>query len=250
MSSGPTVNSTAPPTTPTKQIPLADDLSAKAAPPAKSNGCRNLLIGCGCLTAVSFALGMAGTYWVVNNWRFLAAESSSLFIKSAVRELQIPVAQRQRINQRLDQLAQQYTDGELTDEQLVRILKNIVEGPLLPAGSVLVVERQYLDDSGLDAVEKEAARGAIQRFAHGSLDESIPPETVSEVLDTISESGGPEGQRNFRQFLTDDELRDFVTAATEAADEAGVPAEVPDVNFADEFDKAVDEALDPDRRSP
>ena len=202
---------------------------------------------------MSFALGIlgvAGTFWAINNWRFLAAESSSLFIKSAVRELQIPVAQRKRINQRLDQLAQQFTDGELTDEQLGRILKNIVEGPLLPAGSVLVVERQYLDDSGLDAVEKEAARGAIQRFAHGSLDESIPPETVSEVLDTISESGGPEGQRKFRQFLTDDELRDFVTAATEAADKAGVPAEVPDVNFADEFDKAVDAALDPDRRSP
>ena len=250
MAYDPTAASTAPPTTPTSQIPLADDLSDNSVTPVKSNGCRNVLIGCGCLTAVSFALVLAGTFWVVSNWRFLAAESSSLFIKSAIRELEIPVTQRQRINQRLDQLAQQFTDGELTDEQLGRILKNISEGPLLPAGSALVVERQYLDKSGLDAVEKEAARRAIQRFAHGSLDESITPETVSDVLDTISDSGGPEGQRQFRQFLSDDDLRDFITAATVAADEAGVPAEVPDVNFADEFDKAVDVALDPDRRSP
>ncbi len=32
-------------------------------------------------------------------------------------------------------------------------------------------------------------------------------------------------------------------AAAKAADDAAFPAEVPDVNFADEFDKAIDEAL-------
>ncbi|MEE3373338.1 MAG: hypothetical protein VX346_28640 [Planctomycetota bacterium] len=233
-----------------RQIPLPGGPSPTAATPKKSKGCRNLMIGCGCLTAVSLLLALAGTFWVARNWRFLAAQTGSLVIKSTIRELQIPSAQRQRINQRLDQLAQQYTDGDLSEEQLGRILQNITTGPLLPAGSALVVERQYLDNSGLDTTEKEAARRAIQRFAHGSLNESIPSDTVGDVLDTISDSGGPEGQRTFRQSLSDDELRDFIAAAIEAADDAEVPAEVPDINFADEFDKAVDEALAPGTRNP
>ena len=199
---------------------------------------------------MGFVIAAVGSYWVMSNWRFLAAETGSLVIKRAIRELQIPAEQRRRIDRRLDQLAQQYADGDLSDEQLGHILKVISESPLLPAASALVVERQYLDDSGLDADEKEDARREIERFAYGSLDESISPDTVSAVLDTISDRESPEGPRTFRQSLTDDELRNFVVAATEAADEAGVPAEVPEINFADEFDKAVDEALAPGTRNP
>ena len=249
MCHDPTVDSTTHLTTP-RQIPLPNAASPAATSPAQSKGCRNLLLGCGCLIAVGFVIAAVGSYWVMSNWRFLAAETGSLVIKRAIRELQIPAEQRRRIDRRLDQLAQQYADGDLSDEQLGHILKVISESPLLPAASALVVERQYLDDSGLDADEKEDARREIQRFAYGSLDESISPDTVSAVLDTISERESPEGPRTFRQSLTDDELRDFVVAATEAADEAGVPAEVPEINFADEFDKAVDEALAPGTPNP
>jgi hypothetical protein len=249
MRHDPTVDSTNHLTTP-RQIPVPNDVSPAAAPPAQSKGCRNLLLGCGCLIVLGFVIATAGSLWVMSNWRFLAAETGSLVIKTAIRELQIPAQQRRRIDRRLDQLAQQYADGDLSDEQLEHILKVISESPLLPAASALVVERQYLDDSGLDADEKETARREIQRFAYGSLDESISPDTVSAVLDTISERESPEGPRTFRQSLTDDELRDFVVAATEAADEAGVPAEVPEINFADEFDKAVDEALAPGTPNP
>ena len=109
---------------------------------------------------MGFVIAAVGSYWVMSNWRFLAAETGSLVIKRAIRELQIPAEQRRRIDRRLDQLAQQYADGDLSDEQLGHILKVISESPLLPAASALVVERQYLDDSGLDADEKEDARRA------------------------------------------------------------------------------------------
>ena len=249
MSDDPTVDSTSHPPPP-RQIPLPNGASPAATPPTQSKGCRNLLLGCGCLTAVGFVIATVGSFWVVSNWRFLAAETGSLFIKRAIRELRIPAEQRQRIDRRLDQLAQQYADGDLSAEELGQIVKVISESPLLPAASALVVERQYLDQSGLNADEKEAARREIQRFAYGSLDESISPDTVSAVLDTISDRESPEGPRTFRQSLTDEELRGFVVAATEAANEAGVATEVPEINFADEFDKAVDEALAPGTRNP
>ena len=62
------------------------------------------------------------------------------------------------------------------------------------------------------------------------------------MLDTISVEN-VQGQREFKQQLSDDEVRTFVDAAKQAADDAGVAEEVPEINFADEFDKAVDEAL-------
>lgn len=108
----------------------------------------------------------------------------------------------------------------------------------MPAGVSLFVKRVYIRDSGLDEAEKEAAHIEIQRFARGVIDESIPEEKREAIFDMIS-TMDPQGNRQFKQKLTDAELRAFI----EAADEAGVPTEVPEINFADEFDKAIDEAL-------
>ena len=106
----------------------------------------------------------------------------------------------------------------------------------------LFVKRVYIRDSGLSDDEKAAAEIAIHRFARGVIDESIPEAEREAVLDTIS-SENAQGQREFKQKLTDDEVRAFVNAAKQAADDAGVAEEVPEINFADEFDKAIDEAL-------
>ena len=90
--------------------------------------------------------------------------------------------------------------------------------------------------------EKDAARIATRRFTHGTIRQIISEQQANSVLDTISSVNG-EGERTFRHPITDEELRAFVAAAKQAADDAGVPEDVPEVNFADEFDKAIDDAL-------
>ena len=230
-----------------RQIPLTDGQAPIRATAVKSHGCRNTLAGCGCVSTLLF---VAGTFWIINNWRFLAADTGNLVIKAAIREFQIPPDQRQQINRRLDQLVRRYKEGEISEQQLGRVLENVIEGPMIPAGSALLAERQYLDASGLDEEEKESARRSIRRFTHGAIDESIPSKTVDNVLDTISDSNSQDGQRVFRQSLSDDELRVFISAATQAADAAEVPLDIPAVNFADEFDKAVDDALSAETISP
>lgn len=71
----------------------------------------------------------------------------------------------------------------------------------------------------------------------------IPEATIDSVLDHVSVKK-PDNQREFKETLTDEEIRAFIEAATKASDDAEVPAEVPTINFADEFDRAVNEALD------
>jgi hypothetical protein len=163
-------------------------------------------------------------------------------MKEGLNELEVPDDQRKRMHDRIDEVGQQFKDGKLEIEQVLAIFEKLSKSPILPAGVSLFVKRVYIRDSGLDEEEKAAADIAIQRFSRGVIDGSIPEAKREAVLDMISTKQA-DGNRQFKQKLTDDELRDFLKAVTETADEAGVPAEVPEINFADEFDKAIDEAL-------
>jgi len=164
-------------------------------------------------------------------------------MKEGLEELDVPDDQRKRMHGRIDDVGQQFKDEKLDLEQVMAIFERLSKSPILPAGVSLFVKRVYIRDSGLDEEEKAAADIAIQRFSRGVIDGSIPEAKREAVLDMIS-TKDVNGNRQFEQELTDEELRDFLQTVTETADEAGVPAEVPEINFADEFDKAIDEALD------
>ena len=207
------------------------------------SGCAIAGIGCAVIVVAGLIAVVIGGFWVANNVRELGTDLAVTAMKEGLNELEVPDEQRERMHDRIDDVGQQFKDGKLEIEQVMAIFKKLSESPILPAGVSLFVKRVYIRDSGLDEDEKAAADIAIQRFSRGVIDNSIPEAKREAVLDMIS-TKKPDGNREFKQKLTDDELRDFLKAVTEAADEAGVPAEVPEVNFADEFDKAIDEALD------
>lgn len=215
------------------------------APPARKeglSGCALAAIGCGVVLLLAVVLGGLGAWWLATNVRSVGADIAATALKEGLNELDLPADQQTRINARIDDVAQQFKDQKLTVEEVVHIFEKIGQGPLMPAGLALVVKRAYIRDSGLSDEEKAAAEVAIHRFARGVIDESIPEPTRESVLDLIS-TADAQGNRQFKQTLTDDEVRAFVDAAKQAADDAGVAEEVPEVNFADEFDKAIDEAL-------
>jgi hypothetical protein len=213
-------------------------------PPQKEglSGCAIAAIGCGVVLVILLIVGGLGIWWVANNARTFGAEIAAEVLKASLQELDLPPDQQTRIDARIDDIAQQFKDEKLNGEDVGRIFQRIAEGPLMPAGLALFVKRVYIRDSGLSDDEKAAAEVAIHRFARGVIDESIPEAEREAVLDTIS-SMDAQGQREFKQKLTDDEVRAFVDAAKQAADDAGVAEDVPEINFADEFDKAIDEAL-------
>ena len=207
------------------------------------SGCQKVLLGCGVVLLIFLIAGGLFIWWLTANFRRIGADFTTKMLKQGMRELQLPDDQQTRIFQRIDQISQQFKDEEITLEQVGHIFEVIGESPLMPAGTALLVQRTYLDKSGLTEAEKEAARLSIRRFARGTIEQSIPEERSNEVLDLISTKDSQDNSRQFEETLTDAQLRLFIAEAKKAADEAEVAAEIPEINFADEFDKAVDEAL-------
>ena len=224
--------------------PSVDPLEPAVSGPQKEgmSGCAIAAIGCGIAALVLVIIAVIGIWWLSSNVRNIGTDIAVSAMKDALQEIDVPEDQRQRMHTRIDEVGQQFKDGKLDMQQVVAIFEQLSKSPLLPAGIALVVRRAYLRDSELSEDEKAAADVSIQRFARGVIDKSIPEATRESILDMIS-SRDAEGNRTFKQQLTDDELREFVAATKQAADEAGVPEDVPEINFADEFDKAVDLAL-------
>jgi len=207
------------------------------------SGCAIAGIGCAVIVVLGLIVAVIFGFWVAQNGRELATDLAVSAMKEGLNELEVPDDQRQRMHARIDEVGQQFKDGKLELQQVGAIVEKLSKSPILPAGVSLFVKRVYIRDSGLDEEEKAAAHIAIQRFSRGVIDSSIPEAKREAVLDMIS-TKDMNGNRQFQQKLSDDELRAFIKAVAETADEAGVPTEVPEINFADEFDKAIDEALD------
>jgi hypothetical protein len=221
---------------------ISEDQEPQSYRPPGMSGCAKAAIGCGVIMVFGSIVTGIAVWYITANAREFGADITAEMMKNGLTELKLPANQQQRIFARIDEVSQNFKDKKITLEQVGLIFKEIAEGPLMPAGMSLVVERAYLDKSGFEEQEKDAARIATRRFTHGTIRQMIPEQQVNSVLDTIS-SVNHENNREFRHPVSDEELRAFVAAAKQAADDADVPEDVPEVNFADEFDKAIDEAL-------
>lgn len=213
------------------------------------SGCAIAGIGCSVIIVLLLIAVGVGAWWISRHGRQFGTDFAAAAMKEGLRELDVPDEQRQRMHARIDDVGKRFKEGELELEQVAMIFQKLSQSPILPAGVSLFAKRVYIRDSGLDDDEKQAAHLAIQRFSRGVIDELIPETERESVLDMIS-TKDPNGNRQFKQKLTDAELRAFVAAAGKAADDAGVPDKVPEINFADEFDKAIDEALSEFGMSP
>ena len=220
----------------------SDEIECKPSRQAMS-GWAKVGLGCGIITLVLMVISVIAIWYVMQNLREVGSAAAAVAMKEGIKELKLPANEQRRIFDRIDKVAQRFKDEEITFEEIVTIFEKISQGPLFPAGMSLVVERAYLDESQLDEDEKDAAKITIQRFTHGTIQQEIPQAKVDAVLDTIS-TRGRENERKFRHPISDVELRKFIAEAKAAAAEADIPNDVPKINFADEFDKAIDQALE------
>jgi hypothetical protein len=169
------------------------------------SGCAIVGIGCGVIVVLALIAAVIGGFWIANNGREFGTDLAVSAMKEGLNELEVPDEQRTRMHDRIDEVGEQFKEGKLEMQQVVAIFKKLSESPILPAGVSLFVKRVYIRDSGLDDAEKAAADIAIQRFSRGVIDKSIPEAKREAVLDMISTKRA-DGNREFKQKLTDDEL--------------------------------------------
>ncbi|MCG8508568.1 MAG: hypothetical protein MI741_05000, partial [Rhodospirillales bacterium] len=162
--------------------------------------------------------------------------------KEGVKELKLPIDEEQRVNAKIDQVANEFKAGNITIEEVGKVLENIMQGPVFSAGMAMLLERQYIDNSGLSEDEKAEASITLRRVAQGLVNNKLSEADFEYISDPIS-TVDAQGNRTIKDTATDAELREVLERAKERADSAGVEEQPAQVNFADEFEKAVDDAL-------
>jgi hypothetical protein len=219
------------------------ELEANSQPPKQGmSGCAQAAIGFGIFSFILLCIGLAGVFWLVQNARGFAESMVTPAIQNVVSQMEIPAQQKKQISARIEELGEDFKAQKISVNELKTILTGVIASPISAAAGTIWFTEQYISKSGLTAAEKKDATLTAKRFAKGLLDTSITNNEANEVMDMISVET-PNGETNIKQTLTDKELRDILLKMKTAADAAGIPADVPDINFATEFDKVVDGVL-------
>lgn len=201
-----------------------------------------LLKGCLIAFGVLAFLGLCAGIYVWMHWRGWAADAAKAGVRSAVQQSQLSEDQKSRIIKRIDSLANDFDSGKLSVDQMVDVLKQIGESPLLPLGMVKAAEEKYIKPSALTAEEKAGGVRSLQRMARGVYEKKIPNSAMEEVIAPI-ETTGTNGQKQLKDKVTTEELKTFLAAAKKKADDAAIPDEAYEVDVAAEIEKAIDKAL-------
>lgn len=202
--------------------------------------------GCakGCLIAllVVVVLVAIGAVLVSMYWRSWASSMGVTVVEAAIQQSEMPEAEQAEVMEQVRRLADAWENKEISDQQARRIIEGFGDSPLMASIMVFGIEAQFIESSGLSDEEKAEARVTLNRFASGVINEQIDEQTQDRVFGHVSDVDG-QGDRTLRESVTDEELREFLADAKAAADEAGVPEEVEEVDPSDELKRIIDEAM-------
>ncbi len=208
----------------------------------KKGGMPGWLKGCLIALVVVLVLMALVAWWVSRNWQGWFASFGSQVAEQMIDDSQLPEAEKAEVKAQVQRIVTLAKENKLTNEQFTRLLEGFGESPLISTFVIFAVEKQYFDKSGLTDEEKEAGRIALRRVVHGVVNEDIKQAQVETLMDSIMVDKG-DGKKELKQQLTDEELKAFLADATKLADDAGVPAEVPEVDPSDELKRIIDEAI-------
>jgi hypothetical protein len=222
-----------------------ETISAELVEPPQSSGARACLIGCLIVFAVCICLCGGVAWFVYSNLgriRTFAADTAREAITSGIRESNLDEEEKEAVITQVDRLVERYKSGEITMEQLGRVMEELAQSPLMGALVMLSIDAKYIQPSGLTADEKQQAQRTMQRVLRGFLEEKIRQEELEEAMDYVMDRRA-DGSRTLKESVSDDDLRAFLSQLQERADAAEIPDEPFEIDISEEFRQAVDRAL-------
>lgn len=210
----------------------------------KGSTARTCLMGCLFAFLAMVVIAVIAGIWISRNWKELASNVGSAALKQTIEQTDLPIEERDEINVQIDRVAEAFRGGQLDGVAMERLMRNLVESPLMTMIAASAIDRKYIAASGLDDAEKAAAQVTLQRYLRGALDDKFTQQEIDAAMQPVADQTGP-GQWELRERVTDDELRQFLKTANEQADAAEIPEEIEAVDPSDEFKRIVDEALAP-----
>ena len=111
-------------------------------------------------------------------------------------------------------------------------------------GSMLIasLEQGHLAKSGLTEEEKAEGHTTLARVKRGLFEDQITMAELGPALDILAPETG-QNQRQVKQSLSDDEVREILQLFKQAADDAQIPDEPYEADYAAEMRELVDEIL-------
>ena len=211
------------------------------------SGQTSMLSGClkGCLIVgvIGLIVAAIGIYWISQNWRGVLADFGTGIVEAVIEESELPDQEKSEIMEQFNRIAGAFREGELSGEQLALVIEQVAESPLLPSIVVQGINRKYFANSGLTEEEKEAGRTALNRFVRGMIDEKISEDSFEQAMSKIAVKQADE-QWEFKDSVTDEELRELIQFLKEKADAAEIPEVIDEVDPSDEMKRIIDSALD------
>jgi hypothetical protein len=200
----------------------------------------------GCLIAIIVTVVIligAGIY-IASNFKHWAAEGVTVAMILLIEETALPDEEKSEIIDILNQLKEDFQNDDITLEELGLILQAIPSCPALTIGMMIQFEASYVKLSNLSNEEMIEANLTLNRFAQGLSNGSITWEEAHEVSEPLTTINA-EGKQTLKEpgEITDDEIRQVLAAAKQAADNTGIPGVKIEIDISDEFQKAVEEAI-------
>ena len=209
----------------------------------------SFLTGCLIVLAVLVILAVVAGLWIRANYRGVLANVSVQMVEAALDESELDDQQKAAVLAEVEALATDYKEKRISNEQMLEVMEEITESPLLPLGAVYAVDKGYVQPSAMTDEEKADARLQLQRVARGFYEGSIDQGQLEDILEPISkrqqeaDSGEFDIELQEPEDVSVEELRQFVERARTAADDAGVLDEPFQIDIAAELRKAIDRAL-------
>lgn len=214
---------------------------APASPPPKSKtgwGCLGCALGCLGFVVVLLIIAAAGAWYAYTKLPDMARG----LVAKGVEESELDPEDKQKVMQQVDRLVEGYKQKKVDLQQLAKFGEDFMKSPLMDIFIAFAARKQYIEKSGLSAEEKMEAERTLQRVARGVIEEKITQEELQKALDYISEAR-PNGAREFKQTVTDAELREFLSECKKLADEEMIPDQESNVDVGAELKKLVDKTL-------
>jgi hypothetical protein len=163
-------------------------------------------------------------------------------IAKGVEQSDLSPDDKRMVMEQVDRLVQGYKQGQVDLRKMGRFFEDFARSPLMDLLIAFAAKVKYVDNSGLSPEEKQEAEKTLHRVARGVIEERITQEQLDVALNHISKKLA-NGQRQFKDTVSDDELRAFLKECKRLADEALVSNEEINVDIGQELKKLVDRTL-------
>ena len=210
-----------------------------------------ILVGCLVTLGLCVVLCAGVGFWAYSSAKGFVADLSKQAVEAALEEAQLPPQEEAAILEQFERVSDGFETGDVTFEEVGKVIENVAKSDIVGLIALQAIETKYLNSSGLSDEEKSEAKRTIMRIVRGATEKKLDQEDIKKLTDHFllepdpSAEALPEdiGADDWKQSLTDDELRELLADAKALADEKEIPDEDFEVRISDILRDAIDDVL-------